>query len=152
MEKQARALGLPHFLLDVKEPYEDGYAEGIKFLRDRVRVEAVVTGDIDVVAGHSNWIADRCKGLGVEVIRPLWREPRISLMKELLSRGIEAEITWINHSEMPISWRGRIINEQLLAEMVTLSERTGMDLCGENGEYHTMVVRAPMFHASVPTV
>lgn len=150
MEKQARALGLPHFFLDVKEPYEEGYVEELTFLRDRMKVGAVVTGDIDTIEGHPNWIVERCIGLNVKVIRPLWKEPRILLMKELLSRRIEAKITWINHPEIPQSWKGRIINEQLLAELVTLAERTGIDLCGENGEYHTMVVRAPMFLTGMP--
>jgi len=152
IEKQARALELPHFFLDVKEPYEEGYAEGLTFLRDRGRVGAVVTGDIDIVAGHPNWIVERCTGLNIEVIRPLWKESRISLMKELLSRRIEAKITWINHPEIPQSWKGRIIDEQLLDELVALSERAGIDLCGENGEYHTMVVRAPMFRTETPII
>jgi diphthine-ammonia ligase len=152
MEKQARSLGLPHFFLEVKEPYEEGYEEGLAFLRDRRTIGAVVTGDIDAVAGHSNWIRERCRGLDIEVIRPLWKEPRISLMKELLSRRIEAQITWINHPEIPQSWKGCIIDEWLLAELVTLAERTEIDLCGENGEYHTMVIRAPMFRAGMPIV
>ena len=33
----------------------------------------------------------------------------------------------------------------VLAEM----ERCGIDLCGENGEYHTLVVDGPVFHKQV---
>jgi diphthine-ammonia ligase len=36
---------------------------------------------------------------------------------------------------------GRLIDEDLINKM----EATGVDVCGENGEYHTLVVNCPLF-------
>ncbi len=67
------------------------------------------------------------------------------LLEELIARGIEARITWINHPRIPPSWKGRTIDAQCVTELKHLSIEAGIDLCGENGEYHTMVTAAPLF-------
>ena len=108
-------------------------------------ITAVITGDINYVEGHPNWIEECCNGLDLEVIRPLWQESRLMLLEELITRGIEARITWINHPSIPLSWKGRIIDIKCLTDLKHLSIKAGIDLCGENGEYHTMVNCARLF-------
>ena len=51
----------------------------------------------------------------------------------------------LNNTLLPRSLLGRVLDEDVLAEM----ERCGIDLCGENGEYHTLVVDGPVFHKQV---
>jgi diphthamide synthase (EF-2-diphthine--ammonia ligase) len=36
-------------------------------------------------------------------------------------------------------------NDTSIAELRTLREQTGLDLCGEEGEYHTLTVDGPQF-------
>jgi uncharacterized protein (TIGR00290 family) len=144
MKKQANAMNVDLHFIPVREPYRDSYVKGLTWLKD-LGITAVITGDIDYVAGHPNWIEDCCKGLDLDVIRPLWQESRHALMEELLARGIEARITWVNHPGIPQSWKGRVIDADCVAELTQLSMHAGIDLCGENGEYHTMVFSAPLF-------
>ncbi|HEB74183.1 MAG TPA: hypothetical protein ENJ03_03070 [Candidatus Desulfofervidus auxilii] len=40
------------------------------------------------------------------------------------------------------NWLGRKIDKKFLQELKTLEE---IDLCGENGEYHTFVTDGPIF-------
>ncbi len=47
---------------------------------------------------------------------------------------------WLNES-----WIGRELNDSAIDELHTIHELTGLDLCGEEGEYHTMVVDGPQF-------
>ena len=145
IEKQARELNMTHLFLPVSEPYDRSYEERISELRDTVHVEGVITGDIDVVENHLNWIEERCSELGMNAIRPLWKNDRLSLMNEILERKIEARITWINHPNIPSGWRGRLIDRSFLDELKVVTDKNKLDLCGENGEYHTIVTNAPNF-------
>jgi diphthamide synthase (EF-2-diphthine--ammonia ligase) len=39
------------------------------------------------------------------------------------------------------SFLGRIITPELITEL----EEMGVDVCGENGEFHTLVIRCPLY-------
>jgi diphthamide synthase (EF-2-diphthine--ammonia ligase) len=47
------------------------------------------------------------------------------------------------------SWVGRTLNEPTIAELQIVRERTGLDLCGEEGEYHTLVTDGPQFSRAI---
>src|SRR5580765_518423 len=142
--RQANAMNLDLHFIPVSEPYRDSYIKGLTWLKG-LEITAVITGDSNYGEGHPNWIEECCNGLDLVVMRPLWQESRLMLLEELISRGIEARITWINHPSIPLSWKGRIIDVECLTDLKHLSIMAGIDLCGENGEYHTMVNCAPLF-------
>ena len=105
----------------------------------------VCFGDIDIV-GHRAWGEERCRNVGLEAYYPLWQRGREG---ELSGRcwpwATGAVIKSLNNTLLPRSLLGRVLDEDVLAEM----ERCGIDLCGENGEYHTLVVDGPVFHKRV---
>jgi hypothetical protein len=41
------------------------------------------------------------------------------------------------------------LNNSAIVELRTIRERTGLDLCGEEGEYHTLVSDGPRFTQSI---
>lgn len=45
---------------------------------------------------------------------------------------------WFNEE-----WLGRELNMETLERLKDLSAKQGIDLCSENGEYHTLVLTAP---------
>lgn len=139
IREQASRAGIDIHFIKIAEPYKKSYVEALKWIRDALGVSVVVTGDIDQVAGFPNWIEQCCVGLEIEVYRPLWQKPREWIMNELLARKIEARITLINHPSLPLEWLNRVIDETLLTEMRAVAASSGIDLAGENGEYHTMV-------------
>mgnify|MGYP001552441406 CR=1 FL=1 len=47
------------------------------------------------------------------------------------------------------SWIGRKLDEQAIADLEIVRERTGLDLCGEEGEYHTLVTDGPLFARAI---
>ena len=76
---------------------------------------------------------------------PLWQRGREENVREVLALGYRCVIKSLNNTLLPRSLLGRVLDEDVLAEM----ERCGIDLCGENGEYHTLVVDGPVFHKQV---
>jgi len=148
MREQAGRMGFDIHFIEINEPYKASYIEALKWIRNTFHAGTVITGDIDLVGGLPNWIEECCEGLEIELSRPLWNRPRPWIMSELLARGIAARITLLNHPQLPANWLNRIIDEHMLIEMKELSDTTGIDLTGENGEYHTMVVEAPAMRRS----
>lgn len=143
MKRQAKELGLEHRLIPISQPYREGYVSALAELREQFQLDCVVTGDIDFVDGHPNWITECCQGLNLRVFNPLWQVNREELLRELISRGITAKVTWIQKGRLPRTWLGRVIDESFVEDILALSAATGIDICGENGEYHTMVAAFP---------
>ncbi len=149
MRLQAEALGLPHVIVTVREPMEASYRDGIAALCAARGIDALVTGDIDRVAGHPNWIRRCCDGLPVEVHTPLWGADRGALMAELLAAGFRVMFSLVKRPWLGPEWAGRELTAESLAELRQLSDQRGIDLCGENGEYHTMVLDGPGFAGAI---
>jgi diphthamide synthase (EF-2-diphthine--ammonia ligase) len=63
---------------------------------------------------------------------------------EMLEEGIESMIVSCN-TIMGESFPGRMITQDLILEL----EGLGIDVCGENGEFHTVVINCPLFSSSI---
>ncbi len=145
IRSQARSLGIEHRLVRIGSPYKEGYVKGLLGLAAQYEATTVVTGDIDEVEGQSNWIEECCREAGLAALLPLWQEDRERLLESLFSEKIEAVVTHLNDPRLPKGWIGRRLDERLLRELIAAKARYGIDLTGENGEFHTMVVRSPLF-------
>lgn len=146
---QARALDLPHRVVSVSPPFEQSYEAGLRTLRDEMGIDCVITGDIAEVDGYPNWIRARGRAVGMEVETPLWGRDRETLLRAFLERGFEACISCVDTRWLDGSWVGRELDERAVGELKSVGKRTGMDLTGENGEYHTMLVDGPQFRQRI---
>jgi uncharacterized protein (TIGR00290 family) len=143
---QAEALGLPHYTLNVSEPYERGYEEALSSLRREYGIDTLVTGDIAEVAGHNpNWLDERAAHTKIDLVRPLWRRSRIELLNTLLEREFRVVISCVNRRWLTDEWLGAELSPEAIQRLVEVHERTGLDLSGEQGEYHTLVTDGPQF-------
>ena len=149
MQLQAQALGLPHHVLQVNEPFADGYENHLRSMRNEMGIDAVVTGDIAEVGGSPNWIRERSRPVGMEVHTPLWGRDRQQLLEDLLSHRFTVRFSCVKKRWLTESWVGRTLNEPAIADLRTVRERSGLDLCGEEGEYHTLVTDGPQFSRAI---
>ncbi|MBX9768294.1 MAG: hypothetical protein K2X47_13555 [Bdellovibrionales bacterium] len=138
MREQAKCLGIPLYFCKVSEPYRDSYVSQLLKLKEKLQISGVVTGDIDFVSGEPSWIVACCEDARLNVLRPLWQEARNSLLADFVRRKARARVTWINHPAIPKEWIGRSVDANFVRDMNALCAKTGIDLSGENGEYHTM--------------
>lgn len=142
MREQARELGYPHryVALPGGEAMESAYADAFRRLRAELGLHALATGDIDRVAGLPNWVGERCAEVGLAWWSPLWGRPRAELLALLVEDPrVEVEITWIADPRVPPAWLGGRLDRARADELLELAARHGLDACGENGEYHTMI-------------
>ena len=147
VELQSKAINVLHVKVKVGQPYFEGYREAIKNLVKVYGVEGIVTGDVAVTDEyHGDWMGSVCKGLDVELIRPLWNLDRHAILKEIVSKGFKSIFTCVKKPWFNGSWLGRILDDACINELKSLERNFGMDLCGERGEYHTILIDGPMFN------
>lgn len=103
-----------------------------------------VFGDIDLRA-HRDWLETVCQLAGVEPIFPLWELDRRVIMDEFINAGFEAVIVATKGNIMGPEWLGRNLNAQFVKDVGDLQKTISVDLCGEGGEYHTLVTAGPLF-------
>jgi uncharacterized protein (TIGR00290 family) len=145
MELQAKSIGIPLLKLKVQEPFEEGYHEAIKKLVE-MGIEGIVTGDIYVVDDlHGLWMNKVTKGLDIEVIMPLWKLDTTKVLEDELSSGFKSVFTCLVKPAFTKDWLGKELNKTSLKELKAYAKEKGFDPCGENGEYHTMVVDGPTY-------
>lgn len=142
---QAEHLGVPFLIKEASwNSYEGHFIEAM----DECRAEGIthgVFGDIDL-EGHLEWVQKTCAKSNIVAVHPLWKEPRRKIIEELLDVGFEAWIVVVNTTMMPAEFIGRKFSKELIVEL----EALGIDACGENGEFHTVVVDGPIFSKRVP--
>jgi diphthine-ammonia ligase len=149
MELQAKALGIPLLKLGVKEPYEKSYNEAISKLVE-MGIEGIVTGDIYVVDDlHGRWMDKVTEGLDISVIMPLWDQDTSKILDEEVSSGFRSIFTCLGSQWFTEEWLGRELNKNSVKDLKALAKKTGMDPCGENGEYHTMTIDGPIFKETI---
>lgn len=97
-------------------------------------------GDIDI-EGNRAWSEERCANAGIPSVFPLWQKDRSENVYELVNLGYKCLIKSINNRLLPKELLGRIIDR----EVIEIMKAHHIDICGENGEYHTLVVDGPIF-------
>ncbi len=145
MATQARALGIPLFHGDVKEM--DGYEEVFKKTVSALRTEGIkkmVFGDI-YLDEHREWVERVCAEVDVEPLEPLWNLEAGELARDFVAAGFKTIIVSCRSELMGKEFLGRMLDEALIEEL----ERMGICPCGENGEYHTLVIDGPIFEQAI---
>ena len=150
MELQSKSMGIPLLKLRVNEPYEKSYREVISHLVEEEAIEGIVTGDIYVVDDlHGRWMDKVTEGLDISVIMPLWNQDTSKVLKEEVTSGFRSIFTCLGQQWFSEEWLGRELNENSVKDLEALATKTGLDPCGEKGEYHTMAIDGPIFKEAI---
>jgi uncharacterized protein (TIGR00290 family) len=137
---QAKSLDLDLILCSATwDDYESVFKTQMsKF--EREHYEAGIFGDIDLEP-HKTWVLDALAHTEMIAHHPIWQESRRSLIEEFIDLGFEAIIVTVNTDLIDASFLGKTFNHELISEL----ESVGVDACGENGEFHTVVTNGPIF-------
>ncbi|WP_341904293.1 diphthine--ammonia ligase [Fluviicola taffensis] len=149
MELQSKSLGIPHLLLEIQEPFAENYELQLQKLKDQLDVTLAVSGDISEVHGNSNWISDRAQAVGIKTFLPLWDMERTEVIKQLQEFDFEVLVTMVKSPWLDRTFVGRKMDSKLIEEFKALGIENGLDLCGEQGEYHTMVLNGPAYRSPI---
>ena len=142
MAAQARAVGLPHRQMVIEPPFDDGYERAFRELRAS-GIDRVVSGDIAPVGNQPNFINAPARRAGLELELPLWGADRRAHLDQIIALGFDVVLTYVNEPWLGPEWVGRHLDQRALAALSALSRDNGLDIAGENGEYHSMVLAGP---------
>ena len=122
----------------------DDYEANFKKMLDSLKKDGIssgVFGDIDLEP-HLEWVERVCAEENMKAYLPLWKGKRRDLLNEFIDAGFKAMVICINKSKLEQKYLGRMVDHQLIDEF----EKQGIDPCGEEGEYHTVVTDGPIFN------
>jgi ABC transporter with metal-binding/Fe-S-binding domain ATP-binding protein len=118
--------------------------EELKHFIELLNVQGVVSGAI-----ASKYQRDRvdkiCSELGIAHISPLWGKDPKRLLEAEIKSEMEVIMVHVAANGLDKSWLGRRIDKKAAGELAELAERYGINVCGEGGEYESLVVDAPWF-------
>jgi uncharacterized protein (TIGR00290 family) len=148
LRRQAEATGLP--LVEVGIPagctndvYEARMATAFASA-ELAPVEEVAFGDLfleDIRAYRESRLA----AAGRRARFPLWGSDTAALARRFLAAGFRAIVVCVDPRALDASFAGRDYDDAMLADLPS-----GVDPCGENGEFHTFVTAGPVFATPIP--
>ena len=140
LQAQANAAGLPvHLIQSSWKDYEKEFTNALVHLKNKYKITAAVFGDIDLQA-HRDWEEMVCTNAGLTAVLPLWQQNRKQLVTEIINAGVECIIVSCN-TTMGSGFLGKLLNAETIAGL----EELEIDVCGENGEFHTLVTNCSLF-------
>ena len=147
LEAQALAAGLPLHAIDLPWPCANADYERIMggFVDAQVAagIEAMAFGDL-FLEDIRRYREEKLAGTGLVPLFPLWGRPTGALAEDMIAGGLDAFLTCVDPNKLNARFAGRRFDRALLAELPA-----GVDRCGENGEFHTVVAAGPMFNSAL---
>ncbi len=79
--------------------------------------------------------------VGMTATFPLWKRDTTELIHEFIDLGFKSMVVCVDEKYLDKSFCGRIIDDDFLKDLPK-----NVDVCGENGEFHTFVFDGPIFN------
>jgi uncharacterized protein (TIGR00290 family) len=143
--KQAESIGIP--LYQIRLPEMPGMTEYDNEMRKhltRFRAEGIthaIFGDI-FLEDLKNYRDTRLAEAGMTGIYPLWKRDTHELINEFLGLGFGTVIACTQERLGDLA--GQEITPELIAALPA-----DVDVCGENGEFHTFAFKGPIFSTAI---
>jgi len=139
--RQAERIGIPLYQIRLPEmPDMETYDSTIRKHLEHLRNEGIthsIFGDI-FLEDLKKYRDDRLAEIGMTGIYPLWKRNTRELISEFFELGFGTVIACTQERLERIA--GKEMSEELI-----LSLPDDVDVCGENGEFHTFTFKGPIF-------
>ncbi len=150
IRKQAASTGIPLKIMWVNAaPDNSAYETSLKSTLQELRAEGIETliyGDI-FLEDLRRYREQQLEGSGLEAVFPLWRTPTTELSGQFCSSGFKALSCCISTTYLDKEWVGKELDQEFFKTLPS-----GVDSCGENGEFHTFCYDGPIFANSIPFI
>jgi uncharacterized protein (TIGR00290 family) len=147
LDAQADAIGLPLEKIFVSErSSNEEYEQKMSacLLAHKARgVSACAFGDI-FLEDLRQWREANLARVGLRGIFPIWKMDTRALMREFLEQGFGTVICCANDAYLGEDAVGRVLTAELIASLPA-----DVDVCGENGEFHSFAFAGPVFRRPV---
>lgn len=143
LNQQAESLGLPLQKIYFSEEVSmDLYGEIMKSSMDHLVAEGYeysVFGDI-FLEDLKKYREQKLAEVNLKGVFPLWKRDSREIMTEFISLGFKAITVNVNSTYLDETFVGRVLDLNFINDLPE-----SVDVCGENGEFHTFVYDGPIF-------
>jgi len=143
--KQAESIGIPLYQIRLPEmPGMKEYDEIMLRHLTKFKADGIthsIFGDI-FLEDLKKYRDERLAEVGITGIYPLWKRDTQELINEFLDLGFGTVIACTQESLRNIA--GQEITHELIVSLPT-----DVDVCGENGEFHTFAFKGPIFSKEI---
>ena len=143
--RQAESVGIPLYQIRLPEmPGMQEYDNAMRFHLSKFKEEGIshaIFGDI-FLEDLKTYRDQRLAEVGMTGIYPLWKRDTHELINEFLSLGFGTVIACTQ------SYLGHLAGKEINEELIT-NLPAGVDVCGENGEFHTFTFKGPVFENEI---
>jgi uncharacterized protein (TIGR00290 family) len=149
LEQQAARLRLPLFLVELdpvctNDAYEKAFLNALDNVRRELPdVSTIAFGDLflsDVRAYRERLL----EPTGFEPLFPIWGIDTSELARRFVRDGFVARLVCVDTTQLDRAFAQRVFDDSLLCDLPS-----GVDPCGERGEFHTFVSDGPGYDAAV---
>ncbi|MCC6012850.1 MAG: diphthine--ammonia ligase [Candidatus Verstraetearchaeota archaeon] len=134
----ANLIGIPLYVLHLEKGKE--YKQ-LSNLFSKLNINCIIVGNISSIE-QLNWYENLCKENNINIYAPLWGNSYDILINEI-NYGIKALICDLDTNKLSKDLIGKIIDKDVIKEF------SSIDFCGEYGEYHTLVLDAPIMKGRI---
>ena len=147
IQKQAHAIDIPLLQIETTaDSYEQEFREAVRGVIPE-GIEGMVFGDIFL---HMREFADKiCQELCIQAIEPLCGYNPEEILLDFINSGFEAVIVATQANLLGKEWLGRKLDKSFLEYIKCLKN---VDVCGENGEFHSIVIDGPIFKQRIDII
>ena len=107
-------------------------------------IEAIYTGALYSVYQKSR-IEKLGSEVGLKIVSPYWHVDELEYMREIVSLGFKVIICGVAAWGLDESWLGRVIDDDVIDELVKLNEKYQVNIAFEGGEAETLAIDGPIF-------
>ncbi len=111
-----------------------------------LNVSFIIGGDI-FLEEHLNWIKYLAQNSDTTALEPLYGEKTINIAEDMVQHGFKYSIIAIDNSKLAKSWLGYTFKSPSDVKKF-IFENPNVDPLGEGGEFHTVVLKSPLFEDS----
>ncbi|MFC5683545.1 Dph6-related ATP pyrophosphatase [Flavobacterium sp. MAHUQ-51] len=147
LQQQAESIKIPLEIMEIPEmPTMEVYESVMQQTLEKLKNKGIsysVFGDI-FLEDLRQYREDKLDTMGFEGVFPIWRIPTKDLIQEFISLGFQTVVVCVNERYLDKSFVGRIIDQQFIDDLPE-----NVDVCGENGEFHTFCFDGPIFQKPI---
>jgi len=147
LEAQAAAVNIPLTTIELPEQpsmieYATAMMQKVSWFKGKGIAHSIF-GDI-FLEDLKKYREEKLATAGIKCVFPIWKKDTKELMKEFIFAGFKAIVVCVNEKFLEKKFCGRMVDESFCNDLPA-----AVDICGENGEFHTFVYDGPIFNNPV---
>ena len=145
----ADAMSAEHIIIYNRD--ENKEIEELQTALASLNIDGFVSGAI-----HSNYQWSRLniisENISKPLFSPLWRKSEVDVLREEIESGMSIYFSSVSADGLNPELAGKKLDMAMYENIIKLNQKYGINICGEGGEYESVVLDAPFFSNKIEVI